>query len=81
MCQECKNLVDRYYPHFTDAEKHDLLWSATCFPFGNPEDLEPQLRKLRKRTDGSLDAAKAFADTSMTKTSEWLQRAGRWPQS
>jgi len=65
MCQECQELVDRYYPHLSDGDKLDLLWSATCFPFGGPEHIEPQLRKLRKRTDGSLNQAKGFADWSM----------------
>ncbi len=77
MCEECQNLVDRYYPHFTDEDKMDLLWSATCFPFGFPEQLEPQLRELRRRTDGSLNAAKAFADTSMTKQHEFIMRRQR----
>ena len=74
MCQECVDLMGRYYPHLNEADSVDLLWSATCFPFGGPEDIEPQLKKLRKRTDGSLNAAKAFADTSMRKASDYITR-------
>ena len=77
MCKGCQDLMNRFYPHLSDDDKMDLLMSATCFPFGGPEELEPQLRELRRRTDGSLNAAKAFADRSMSKAHDYVMRRYR----
>ena len=73
MCQQCADLMNRFYPHLNDEDKMDLLMSATAFPFGFPDTLEKQLRQLRRRTDGSLDGAKAYADTAMTKVSQFIR--------
>ena len=74
MCQQCVDLVNRFYPHLSEDEKGDLLMSATAFPFAHPETLEKQLRQLRRRTDGTLLGAQAYTDRSMTKTSDFLAR-------
>lgn len=39
--------------------------SATCFPFGGPEDIERQLIELKEKTDGTLLGAIAFSDTQL----------------
>lgn len=78
MCQGCIDVTNRYYPHLSDEEKCELLWSATCFPFGGPEHLEPQLKRLRKRTDGTVRGAQAFADRSMSQQHEYAKR--RYPE-
>ena len=62
MCEKCVELVDKYYPSFSDQEKSDLLICATCFPFGQPEDIERQLKELVDNTDGTLDGAMSFAE-------------------
>lgn len=77
MCRACENLVNRYYPHLSDEDKIDLLMSATAFPFAHPDTLEGQLRRLRKRTDGTLNGAKDFADRSMRQAHDFvMSRAG-----
>jgi len=65
MCQKCADLVQKYYPKLSDEQHGALLFNATCFPFGNPEDVERQLKELVEKTDGTLDGALAFADTEM----------------
>ncbi len=78
MCQQCADLMDRFYPHLDDEGKMDLLMSATAFPFAYPETLERQLKRLRKRTDGTLRGAQAFADRSMRKAHDYVKR--RYPE-
>ena len=62
MCQTCVDAVRKYYPDLPEENYCDLLMGATCFPFGTPSKIAGQLARLRKKTDGSLQAALAFAD-------------------
>ncbi len=63
MCQQCINAVKEYLPLIADNDIGSLLISATCFPFGDAEMVERQVRELAEKTDGSLDACCAFADS------------------
>jgi len=58
MCKECQDSLDKYFPHLTQQEKNDLLWSATCFPFGSAA---PQLREMHDAGIRTLDEALSFA--------------------
>lgn len=47
MCQECQVLAEKYLgPWMPKDDMCDYLFSNTCFPFGGPEHIEPQLRIL-----------------------------------
>jgi len=76
MCHECQSLAERYYPDLSNEDRYEVLIGATAFPFASPRTLEVQLRQLRRRTDGSLDGALAYADRALFKTSEWLRTKG-----
>ena len=65
MCEECKNLIDQYYPDLSNGDQYELLFGATCFPFGGPESIEPQLKELIENTDGSLQAALCYANNQL----------------
>ena len=65
MCEKCNELITKYYPDLEWEEQYDILICATCFPFGQPEDIERQLKELVEKTDGTVDGAMAFADAEM----------------
>ena len=44
-----------------------MLMSATCFPFGGPKDIEPELIELKEKTDGTFMGAMVYADEQMQK--------------
>jgi hypothetical protein len=49
MCAECYAIVSRFYPQATEAERVDILWNETPFPFGQPSQIEEALRKLAEQ--------------------------------
>ena len=65
MCEQCALAVEWHYPHLTDAERGEILMSATCFPFGSPEMIDAQLAELREKTDGTLLGALVFAHAEL----------------
>jgi len=74
VCDKCNELLDKYYPHLSEEDRGHLLISATCFPFGGPEDVERQLIELKEKTDGTLQGALSFADTELWKEMESLKK-------
>ena len=68
MCQQCLEAVKREYPALDTKETEELLWGATCFPFGTLEQVEQQVRDLKQNTDGSLGQALALADEELRTT-------------
>lgn len=62
MCEKCQELMDKYYPDLEQADQKELLFGATCFPFGPPELIEKQLIDLIENTDGSLGEALSYAN-------------------
>ena len=74
MCEKCIAAVEKHYPELSDEEGGELLISATCFPFGSPEQIEDQLIELKDKTDGTMGGAIAFAhkelDEAMSKIRE-----------
>ena len=67
MCEKCKLAVDWLYPKISDDDKFRLLMSATCFPFGSPEQVAEQLMDHLANTDGTVDAAIARAHRQLDK--------------
>ena len=50
MCQKCADLVAKYLPNvWYSGRGVRFLISHTCFPFGEPEQLEPQLKAASER--------------------------------
>lgn len=70
MCQKCLEAVKKYYPHLTGEDVGLLLWSATAYPMGGPEQIERQLKEVRAATDGTLDAAIGYATKQMDAASK-----------
>ena len=48
MCQLCVDLVHEILPSVPDDMMGQVLYETTNFPFGKPEDLEPQLRAIAR---------------------------------
>jgi hypothetical protein len=69
MCNECYNAVTYFYPYLSDEDKYNVLIGATCFPFGNPQQVANQLFDLVENTDGSVTGALAYADKLLS--DEW----------
>ncbi len=67
MCEKCIAAVQEYYPDLPEDKWDDLLWGATAFPMGSPEQIEGQLAEMRDNTDGSLEGALSYADEIMRK--------------
>ena len=67
MCDKCYQLVCKYYPNLSDADRGEVLMGATAFPHCSPKYLEKQLKELIDNTDGSLDAALYYADFQLQK--------------
>ena len=65
MCQQCTDLVKKYYPELPDDHYGELLINATAFPHTDPNDspyLENQLKELIENTDGTLGGAINYAN-------------------
>lgn len=79
MCKICVMAVAKYYPELKDPDIGELLMSATAFPFGGPKTIIRQLRELKANTDGTLDAAVAYACAQLDKSMEEfnLQNSGK----
>lgn len=74
MCEKCVAAAHKYFPKVSDDDIGDLLFSATCFPFGDHTDVARQLRNLarRKRCDGTVATAAALADADMDRAMRHL---------
>jgi len=66
VCQKCIDAVRRYLPKVLARDRAELLWGATCYPAGDPEQVEKQVRELAEKTRGTLCACLAFADERLT---------------
>lgn len=45
MCMDCQKVFDRHFGRIRHL-KSELLWSMTCFPFGDDVTLQKQLNEL-----------------------------------
>jgi hypothetical protein len=55
------------FPQLSLADVHELLFGATCWPFGDCQDVIKQLREMADNTGGSLMECLARADEQMQK--------------
>ena len=62
MCQKCVDAVRLHYPQLPEKDYGSFLMGATCFPFGEPEQVAEQLATTRRNTDGSVEAAYAYSE-------------------
>jgi len=63
--EKCFSAARKHYPKLSKEDHWNLLFGATCYPFGSPEQVEEQLIELRKNTNGTLGHALAYANSQM----------------
>lgn len=59
------DIIEKYYPGLSDEEANDLLFNATCFPFGSFAQVEENLKELIEKTDGTVNGAIEFSYKQM----------------
>jgi hypothetical protein len=79
MCQKCLDAVRRWFPEIGENDIGELLWGATCFPFGGPEQVEEQLRKMHDKGLTTADEAMAYSDSEMERQMREAQAQGGTP--
>ena len=67
MCQKCVDAVKKYWPNLPEDKWDSLLWGATCFPAGEPEQVEQQLQELAEQSGCDFDKAMAIANMESEK--------------
>lgn len=78
MCMKCVQIVSLHYPYLSDEDKGELLWSATAFPFGSPQQLQDQIVELVANTDGTLRSAINYAHDQQDAQIKRLKAEGKW---
>jgi len=76
MCQQCQDLAIKYLSRWMPEEDmYEFMFSATCFPHGGPELIEPQLHLLNCIADqcGDIWLASAIL-RGMWETDYYLTR-------
>lgn len=78
MCKACSDLVREILPQVPDDQQYGLLMGATCFPFGGPELIAPQLREIARMFEAGylgedlVDGACAWADAQLSAEHELI---------
>jgi len=67
MCEKCVAAVKKYWPNLPEEKYPELLWNATCFPFGDHEMVARQVKEMAIEAKHDLDRALAIAGAEMTK--------------
>jgi len=49
----------------SDDDCHDLLWNASCYPFGSPEQVEKSLRESWENGGRTVDGAISYAHAEL----------------
>jgi len=49
MCAGCLTAIKEVFPEIPENERGEFLMGATCFPFGDAEQVHEQLVDLRSR--------------------------------
>lgn len=70
MCQDCLRAVLSLKPDATEQEIHDLLWSATAFPFAGPRIVYRQLRQAFRAGKWTVAGALKFAQQEFDREAE-----------
>ena len=58
-------LVKKHWPGISDNDATDVLWSATCFPMGDAETIEQQIKEAYIKGQGSVGQAIAQVEDEM----------------
>lgn len=74
MCQDCLRAVRSLKPDATDEEIHELLWSATAFPFGGPRIVYRQLHQAFRAGKWTVPGALKFAAAEFDKQMATIER-------
>ncbi len=67
MCVKCLEAVKRHFPDCPDGSIHELLMGGTCFPFGEPEQVEKQLIEAKEAGCTRWEMVLDYADEQTTK--------------
>lgn len=65
MCAKCVEAVRAYFPDCPEETMGDFLISATCFPFGDHEQVARQVKEHHDAGCKTSDEAMARADREM----------------
>ena len=79
MCVKCVEAVREFFPAVAEKDYGELLYNATCYPFGGPEDVARQLREMYHLGITTVDAACAYACDETDKAMRhvhWMEDAG-----
>lgn len=69
--------VRRVHPGATEAECDRLLWCCSAYPFGEPAEIEPEIRRCWEAGGGTVEGAVGFAHAEMDQAmEEFRQREG-----
>lgn len=74
MCQLCVDAVKKWFPTVPKKQYGDLLMSATCFPMGDPQTIERQLRSMAEKGITTLEGASAYACEELFKASKKIRK-------
>lgn len=58
-------LVQRHWPNISAEEASELLWNATCFPMGDAETIEQQIKAAYIKGNGNVSQAIAVVEDEM----------------
>jgi RNase P/RNase MRP subunit POP5 len=58
-------LVQRHWPNLDQEAASMLLWSATCFPMGDADTIEQQIKEAYIKSHGDVGLAIAQVEDEM----------------
>lgn len=58
-------LVQRHWPGISDEDANNVLWNATCFPMGDAELVEEQIKEAYVKGNGNVAQAIAVVEDEM----------------
>ena len=62
MSETCREFVERIWGDCTEEQMEGLLWHCTAFPCIGVDELEKQLKKVKKQSGGDYGIAMATAE-------------------
>ena len=66
VCKKCSDALAEHWGHLSDKDKMSVLWSCTCFPAGDGDEVAKQLRESKKKSGGDFGLAMQQADEEIT---------------
>jgi hypothetical protein len=76
MCQQCVDIVKKYWPDLPEDDYSALLMNGTAWPLGGPETIEPQVKRLAEESGQHLGKALAMADAEC-----WAAMEAAWAET